>query len=128
MLFRSAPQLDFGLRADSPGVSGRRVSGDRLNAGANIEALEAAQGHVSNVRIMATDRTAATLAYQAPDLEACSVDYSVAADFSTLTRVVDGGQNRQRVVPINNLSPGTLYHYRVQCAVEQPEGTFVTAR
>jgi hypothetical protein len=128
MLFRSTPQLDFGLRADSPGVSGRRISGDRLNAGANIEALEAAQGHVSNARIMATDRTAATLAYQAPDVEACSVDYSVAADFSTFTRIGDGGQERERVVPINNLNPGTLYHYRVQCAVEQPEGTFVTAR
>jgi len=122
-----AAPYNFRLRHDSPYISGgaNRASDD-MDAGVDMDALEAAQGRVSNARAWGLTASAANIAYLAPDSAACTVEYGTAATWGTGTRVSDSGGDRARNVPLSGLARGTLYHYRVLCAVEQPAGSFRT--
>jgi hypothetical protein len=100
-------------------------STDGSDLGPDMEALEVAQGLVFNPRVHSIGTTTATVAYKAPDSAACYVDYWSGS--ATPTRVSDGGGARNRNVTLTGLtSGGTVYNYVVQCAVEQPTGTFQT--
>jgi hypothetical protein len=110
--------LDFHLRANEH------------NVGADIDALEIAQG---KVKLIGTPdgqltQTSAAVAFVAPDRAGCPVDYSDfdAAVMTKFKRVADPGGGRERSVTLTGLSPHTLYYYRVNCAVEQPIGSFRT--
>jgi hypothetical protein len=124
--FRAPENKDFGLRYDSPALGGNRQSSEKRTAGADIERLAAAQGRVLNIRVIESGRTSAVLGFEAPDSEACAVDYGTDPAFDIFQRVSDGGGNRERVVRLEELSPGTVYHYRIQCSAEQPQGSIVT--
>jgi hypothetical protein len=107
----------------SPGSDGRDV-------GADIDALEAAQGVVSLVGVPASTVTSssATVAFVAPDAMGCTVDYSSTdpALVNNFTRVANSGGARAQNVVLSGLTTSTNYYYRVNCAVQQPTGQFRT--
>jgi hypothetical protein len=98
--------------------------------GADIDVLEAAQGKVKLIGVSEARLTAtsATVSFVAPDGMGCPVDYSRsdAAVIANFTRVPDPGGARARSITLPGLEPRTLYHYRVNCAAEQPTGSFQT--
>jgi hypothetical protein len=85
------------------------------------------QGKVRNVRVL-PGATSASIAYVAPDSQACFIDYGTDPLWTTHTRLSDGGGTILRNVALTGLTSGKLYYYRLQCASEQPNGSFVTAR
>ena len=98
--------------------------------GADVNALEAAQGKVKRVDVPPSSitSTSATVAFVAPDKAGCPVDYG-STDPSLInqfTRVNDAGGKTDRNIALSQLSPSTLYYYRVNCAVQQPMGQFRT--
>ncbi|HMF75116.1 MAG TPA: fibronectin type III domain-containing protein [Bryobacteraceae bacterium] len=104
--------------------------GDGRSVGADIDILDAAQGAVKLVGTPDAQltQTSAAVTFVAPDSMGCPVDYSSsdAAVMANFTRVNDPGGARARTISLTDLSPGTLYHFRVNCAVEQPTGSFRT--
>jgi phosphodiesterase/alkaline phosphatase D-like protein len=92
--------------------------------------MQAAQGKVTLVGVPEANltSTSAVVSFVAPDSTGCPVDYSSsdAAVMTTFTRVSDAGGARPRNIALPGLTPGTVYHYRVNCAVEQPTGQFRT--
>jgi hypothetical protein len=123
---------DFRLRSDSAYLSGGASSGVRFNRsvrldlGADIDALEAAQGKVKNVRVLSITSSGATVYFTAPDATGCSVDRSTSSNFATFTRVANAGGARVQSVALSGLSSGTTYYARVNCAREQPTVSFRT--
>jgi hypothetical protein len=117
---------DFRLRYDSPYISGGSIRGtDGLNIGADIDALKAVQGQVSNVHVFGVMSTSATISFVAPDTFGCPVDWSVNS-FTTFTRVANSGGTRVQNVGLSPLPGQTNIQYRVNCAVFQPVGSFQT--
>ncbi|MGH9583846.1 MAG: hypothetical protein ACRD4O_12995, partial [Bryobacteraceae bacterium] len=96
----------------------------------DINALEAAQGKVTLVGVPASSitSTAAIIAFVAPDAQGCPVDYSATdpALVTNFTRVQDAGGRRPRNIALSGLAGRTTYYYRVDCAVQQPTGSFRT--
>jgi hypothetical protein len=123
------PSQDFRLRANSPYISGGpRPASDKYDIGADIVALEKAQGRVYFNSVVPTSTTA-IVAFVAPDTQACPVDWS--STDSTLvnafTRTTDlGTAAGPRTVTLTGLTPRTDYYFRINCAVQQPRGTFHT--
>jgi len=120
---------NFRLNYQSPYISGARASSDGLDIGADMNALEAAQGKVTNVHTYGTTTTATTVAFTAPDTTGCSVDYGTVnfpSGTGGWTRVPNTGGQRAQTVALAGLASQTTYTYRVNCAVMQPTGTFAT--
>jgi hypothetical protein len=92
-----------------------------------MNALEQAQGKVRNLRIR-SGKTSVSLNYIAPDKAACFVDYGTDPSWTFHTRMSDSGGPLARNTVVSGLTPGKLYYYRLQCASEQPYGSFVTTR
>jgi hypothetical protein len=105
-------------------------SSDGRDLGADIDALNAAQGRVSAVGVPEPQLTAtsATIAFYAPDSVGCPVDFSNSDPtvISNFTRIPDPGGPRSRTVQLTGLTSGTFYYFRVNCAVHQPVGKFRT--
>lgn len=99
---------------------------DKLDMGADIEALEAAQGKVTNARALAITSTTAQIHFRAPTTVGCTVDYGTSPTLATFTRVANAGGNRLQSVSLSALTPATAYTWRVNCQSEQPTGTFTT--
>lgn len=72
--------------------------------------------------------TSAVVSFVAPDSMGCAVDYGSSDPtlISSFTRVFDPGGARPRNITLSGLTAGTVYHYRVNCAVQQPTGQFRT--
>jgi hypothetical protein len=121
--FYDSARRNLTLRIDSPVKASLRTDG--VDAGADMNALEAAQGKIRNVRLE-TGINSAALSYIAPDAAACFVDYVTDSGSSGRTRISDGGGSILRTVSLNDLAAGTVYHYRLECGSEQPKGSFVT--
>ncbi len=87
-----------------------------------MDALDAAQGKVSNVEAAPVSSTSATISFLAPDTFACSVDWrpAKAAGFK---RVPNAAHQRDQKVTLAALPAHALISYRVNCAVQQPSGT-----
>jgi hypothetical protein len=106
---------------------------DAQDVGANITMLERATGKVSGARVPENTitSTSAVIAFNAPDHQGCPVDVSTSAIPSsgvTPARFNDlGTVAGPRTVSATGLTAATLYHYRIQCAVEQPQGVFRTS-
>jgi phosphodiesterase/alkaline phosphatase D-like protein len=92
--------------------------------------LEAAQGKVALIGVPEANltSTSAVVSFVAPDSMGCPVDYSASDSnvITSFTRVSDSGGARSRNITLSGLTPGTVYHYRVNCAVQQPTGQFRT--
>ena len=109
------------IRSLKTAVEGKSVGADR-------GALEIAQGRVKLLGAAEVTATSAEIRFVAPDGQSCPVDFG--SDDGKLvdrfSRVADSGQERARSVRLNALKPQTRYRFRVNCAVEQPTGTFET--
>ena len=125
----STTKNDYHLKAGYCSGCGSPAS-DRQDVGADIDALEAAQGKVKLIGVPTSTISigSATVAFIAPDAQSCPVDYSAVDPtlINTFTRALDGGQSRNRNVVLTGLSSKTVYYYRVNCAVRQPTGQFRT--
>ncbi|MFL6451438.1 MAG: DUF4082 domain-containing protein [Bryobacteraceae bacterium] len=122
---------DFHLRSDSQFISGGAVrASDGSSLGADIDALDAAQGKVTLIGVGngSISASSATVSFVAPDAQGCPVDFSSTDPtlVSNFTRVSDAGGNTVRNIALTSLSPHTTYYYRVNCAVQQPTGLFRT--
>ena len=122
---------DFRLKGNSPfAADGPMRASDRKDLGADIEGLRAAQGVVLQVETPDGDMTAssAVVAFRAPDAQACPIDFSAtdAALMGSFARVQDRGGDRNRKVTLSGLRSNTTYHYRINCAAQQPIGQFRT--
>lgn len=120
---------NFRLAARSPYISGSKTAIDGQDVGANMDVLEAHQGKVSNVRVLAPTSSSATVAFYAPDSFACGVDWASTAFFNgtgTWTRVTGttgSPDPRIQSVSLTALPAHGLIYYRVNCAVMQPTGS-----
>lgn len=124
--FFSAAQSNYRVKLSSSFISGgaNRAS-DGLDMGADIDALESAQGKVTNARVHSVAATSAVVGFLAPDSLGCSVDWST--DYlATFTRVPNPGGSRTQNVSLNALPRHTAIAYRINCVAEQPVGPFVT--
>ena len=112
----------------SPYISGAHYTTDGLDAGANIDQLEAAQGVVSNVHTFSTTSTATTVGFLAPDSFACSIDVDPSSDSGNFTpgvfsRVSGSGGQRVQNVSLTGLTAHVQYTLRVNCSSQQPKIT-----
>lgn len=112
----------------SPYCSGCATNAtDGRALGADIDALEQAQGHVTNVRVQVTGSGTASVYWIDPDTTARRVDWGTTAGFTTPTGSSNSaGGARQQRADLTGLPNGTLVYFRVNSAVEQPTGSFVT--
>jgi hypothetical protein len=122
---------DFRLRHDSPFISGGAVrASDGMNLGADVDALESAQGKVMLIGVGNASITAssASVTFIAPDTQGCPVDLSSTDPslVNSFTRVNDSGGSAVRNIVLTSLSSRTTYYYRVNCMVQQPTGRFRT--
>ncbi len=108
-----------------------RPSEEWKYAGVDVDKLDRAQGKVKAVNVPAEsiDSHSAEIVFTAPDNQACPVDYSESdpAVIRDFVRVKDPvSSDFKRKVSLSHLAAKTTYHYRINCAVEQPRGTFTT--
>ena len=121
--FDNPLRSNFSLSSQSPY---RGLGSDGKNLGVDFSQLEAAQGAVRQVTVAQITQTSAKIAFLAPDLENCAVDFSVSPDFGKFTRVAGTRGCRDQQIELQGLRSGTRYYYRILCAVEQPTGSFDT--
>ncbi len=127
---------NYRLKYQSPYFSSgsdHPTPGDFGDIGADINALEAAQGKVSNVHVSALTANTASITWLAPDSYACTLDYATSNFFNgsgSWTRVNSSatgpGGARVQTAALPSLPAGATITYRVNCAVMQPTGTFQT--
>jgi Domain of unknown function (DUF4082) len=121
---------NYRFRGSSPYISGgHNPAADGSDVGANIDAMEAAQGIVTLNGVSNITTAGAQVNFIAPDSQGCSVDYSSTDSTltSSFTRVTDaGGSNRVRNIALTGLSSGTEYFFRINCQVQQLTGQFRT--
>jgi hypothetical protein len=120
---------DFHLKSKYCSGCGNAGS-DGKDVGADIDQLEAAQGTVKLIGVPQSTLggTSATVAFVAPDSQACPVDVSASDPtvIGSFSRWPDTGTTRNRAVSVTGLTAHTVYYYRVNCAVQQPLGQFRT--
>ena len=123
--FYNVAQNNYRLKSSSPFCSGcaNRAS-DGTDIGVDPDALGAAQGIVSNVRVYNIGAGTATVGFLAPDTYGCPVDWSTDPLFGTYTRVAASGGARLQNVALSGLPAHTAVSYRVQCQAQQPVGVF----
>jgi hypothetical protein len=117
----------------SPSNAAAYKATDGKNVGADLQAIRDAEGVVEHVGVPTNliSPSGATIVFNAPDSQACPVDYKIydAADPYTttgFTRASDGGTGRTRNVGLTGLSSKVAYQYRINCAAWQPTGVLVT--
>jgi hypothetical protein len=108
-------------------ASGSYKSTDGKDIGADINAIDAAEGKLQSVSIPASLLTSnsAAVTFVAPDAQACPVDYAVfdPADpylVNSFQRVTDAALTRNRSVSLTGLVSKTVYRVRINCAAFQP--------
>lgn len=116
----------YQLTSASPYVSGGvSHASDGLDLGPDPIQRCVQQGCVLNVRPRAVTATSVIVSFVAPNSTGCSVDVSTNG-LTTFNRVNNSGGSRVQDVPITGLTPVTTYTFRVNCAVQQPVGSFTT--
>ena len=104
------------------------TTAETQEVGADRKSLDVAQGRVKLQGATNITETSTEISFVAPDGQACPVDYGNGDPklTSKFTRVADTGHDRNRSVKLGGLTANTQYAFRVNCAVEQPAGTFRT--
>ena len=97
--------------------------------GADMTELSRATGQVRFVSQIPQGSLVTQINFVAPDSQACPVDWDsqpIPTSGRTPTRVSDSGTAAgPRSVSITTSGAG-VYYFRIQCAVEQPTGQFVS--
>ena len=101
---------------------------DGWNAGTDINALESAQGKVWERASRLRPELRQVVLHRPGRERRVLSSYSTDTRLLSPTRVSDGGGAVSRTVWLTGLITGTVYYYRVDCASEQPRGSFVTKR
>ena len=125
-----AAVANWRLRSTSTYISGARYTTDGLDAGANIDQIEAAQGVVSNVHTFPTSM-GPTIGFLAPDSFSCSIDVDPSSDSGNFTPGVfsrvsgnavsgNGAQRAEQNVLLTGLTAHAQYTLRVNCSSQQP--------
>ena len=127
---KSANGSNFRLRHTSPYISGGSSPGnDGLDRGADIDALEAAEGKLSNLHTFKVSSTGLTVGFLAPDGYCVTVDADPSSDNSnftpgTFTRFTNScGNARVQNVSITGLTAHGTYTFRVNGTTMQPTFT-----
>jgi hypothetical protein len=118
--------MNMRLKYNSPYISGAKASADGLDIGVDMDALEAAQGKVSNVHTHHTTSTSTIVGFLAPDAFGCTVDWGTSnfpSGTGTFSRVTNAGGQRVQNVALTGLPAHANIYYRVNCAVQQPVST-----
>jgi hypothetical protein len=134
--YSSAAQNNFRLSSCTTVVAGTCTANpytsggtthasDGTDAGVDQDALEAAQGKVSNVRAFDIGSTKATVGFLAPDAVGCPVMWS-SDNWVTSAMVSNSGGQRVQNVMLTGLPPHSTIQFQVVCVVMQPAGTFTT--
>lgn len=116
--FRLKPSSTFNSGAASHASDGRGI-------GVDSDALDVAQGTVSNLRAHDIGSTTATIGFLAPNSTGCQVDWS-SNGFTTFTPVTNAGGSRVQNVALTGLPSHTLISIRAECAAMQPVTSFMT--
>ena len=96
------------------------------DVGVNLNEQQIAQGVVT-LNGAVPDSTSATVNFIAPDAQGCPVDYALDSSvMGEITRVADSGGSRERSIRIDGVEPNKIYYFRVNCATQQPMGSFKT--
>lgn len=115
---RDTAAANYRLRMNSPFAP--------LGVGADLDAIDAARGLTSNLRVLSITSSGATVAYMAPNTAACTVEYGTSTAPGTGDRVVDTpAGSRFRALALTGLTGATTYYYRVLCA-QMETGSFST--
>lgn len=89
--------------------------------------FEQTLGRVNNVSVGSITGASAIVSLTAPSTFGCTVDYNTTGDFTDpYTRVANVGGSTAQSVDLTALSLNTEYFYRINCASEQPTGSFTT--
>jgi hypothetical protein len=124
--FINAAEGNYRLKPSSLyGKSGKYRATDGSDIGVDMDALEAAQGNVSNVRASDIGPATATIGFLAPDATGCPVMWS-SDKWATSTMASNNGGQRIQNVHLTGLPPQAAIQYQVVCVVMQPTGTFNT--
>ena len=118
-------EQDFRIARSSPYARTTLPTKDGKEVGVDMDELEVAQGKVSNIRVFENTSGSSKVGFLAPDSFACSVDWGT-GDFAhgagRFTRVKSVAHEREQSVALSGLPPHALIHYRINCAVQQPQG------
>lgn len=107
------------------------ISTDGKDPGIDWVESQRSQGAITNINVLSTGSTSATISFTAPDPgKACYVSYGTDGDIPSYTRTGPSFTNSTaRSITLSSLNAETTYKYLVMCdsASEQPVGTFKTA-
>lgn len=98
------------------------------DVGVNQDTLDAAQGNVSNIRVLSVSSTSAVLAFFSADGFTCGVDwgtspfYNGGSSWARVTGTV-GADARIQSITLSGLPAHNLIYYRLNCDAMQPTGT-----
>lgn len=124
------PTSNFASNAATTSTTGPASDGTDLGINAVELGRAAGQVIISSNPVSPLASTTAQINFVAPDNLSCPVDWSTSAfpaNGVSPTRVLDSGNTAgPRNVILTGLPAATLIHFTVQCAVEQPSGTFTT--
>lgn len=99
---------------------------DLRSVGADVDAVEAAQGVVHLISETATGTSTASITVVQPDSGTCTLDYGTEPTVTTFTRVSQACTPGSVTFNLTGLTTGTLYYFRYDGAVQQPMGQFKT--
>ena len=118
---------DFYFRSNYCSGCGKGAS-DLKDVGVDMNSLKSATGEVVHTGVNNVTSSSANINFVAPDAQACPIDVSSTDPkvVTSFTRVSDSGGAKIRNVTLPGLSSRTVYYYRINCAVQQPTGKFIT--
>ena len=117
---------DFHLQSGSPyAAGGAYPASDATDRGANVDALNQAQGAFGAITVTPEGISSATIAAYVPDAGAsCLAAYGTGTDPTAWSRSsVDTANSRSRSISLSGLSTGT-YYGQVWCSGTAPSSTF----
>jgi hypothetical protein len=126
---------NYRLQSASQYISGGiHHASDGLDIGADIDAIEAAQGHVVTTGVSGITSTAAQINFVAPDTHSCPIYLATSPWPTDATGIIPtfaitvdlGTRPGIRNISLSSLTPHTVYYAKIMCAVEQPTLLFKT--
>jgi hypothetical protein len=128
--FRNPASGDFRLTYNSNYAGNAYPGADGYPAGADLDAIDQAQGTILNLRALSVTATGAVLYFEAPDPgAACYIKTGFGENLATYaTTPADTTANRLRSIAVTGLSGGMQYTAFAMCAgaSNTPSVNFVT--